>query len=75
LSSRSGVDVGHQVTAAAVGRDQLMTRAFLSTIESGLSVRQRTGCTMPSLRKISSKKSSLSSSWWMVRRKSPDSAP
>ena len=53
-----------------------MTRAFLSTIESGLSVRQRTGSYgMPSSRKISSKKSSESSSSWTVRRKSPDSAP
>ena len=41
------IDIGHQVSAVAVGGDQLddTTRAFLSTIESGLSGRQRTGST------------------------------
>ncbi|COW41022.1 Uncharacterised protein [Mycobacterium tuberculosis] len=53
-----------------------MTRAFLSTIESGLSVLQRTGrYGMLSSRKTSSQKPSESSNSWMVRRKSPDSAP
>ena len=66
LSSRSGSMSAIRWPRLRYAAISSRTRAFLSSIESGLSVRQRTGSYgMPSSRKISSKKSSDSSSSWI----------